>query len=354
MQLDLLPQLGWEERRSADFAAFAAGGLIPGRVVRPDRSSHIVATAAGEFRAEVAPHLLRATIDRTALPTVGDWVAVRPDDLPTIEAVLPRTSAFLRRAAGNETVAHVLAANIDTVFVVVPLNRAPNLTRVERFLTLAWESGATPVLLLTTADLCEQLDAVLDEAATVAPGVDVHAVSAVTGDGLDGLRRHLGPGRTVVLLGQSGAGKSTLANALRGDDIMVTQDIRADGRGRHTTTHRELMLLPAGGVLIDTPGLRTLLLWNADEGLDRAFADVEALAAQCRFSDCRHRGEPGCAVATAIAAGELAQRRLDSHDKLQKELAFLVRKQDHRLRAEERKKWKAISRSHRDLPSRPR
>jgi ribosome biogenesis GTPase len=350
-----MSQLGWDAARAADFAAFDSAGHSPGRVIRPDRAIHVVATANGETPAEVAPHLLRASIDRTALPTVGDWVALRRDsERATIDAVLPRRSAFLRRAAGNETVAHVLAANIDTVFVVVPLNRNPNLTRVERFLTLAWESGATPVLLLAKADLCDTLDEVLDEAASVAPGVDVHAVSAVTGDGVAALAPYLGIGRTVVLLGQSGAGKSTLANALRGAEVMATQDIRSDGRGRHTTTHRELMVLPDGGVLIDTPGLRTLLLWNADEGLDRAFSDVEALAAQCRFNDCGHTGEPGCAVGAAIASGQLAQRRLDSHQKLQKELAFLARKQDHRLRAEERKKWKAISKSHRQRLTPPR
>jgi ribosome biogenesis GTPase len=347
-----MSQLGWDDNRDAEFTDLAATGLTPGRVIRPDRSIHVVATAAGDLAAEVAPALLRSTIDRTALPTVGDWVALRRDgERVTIEAVLRRTSAFVRRAAGNETIAHVLAANIDTVFVVVPLNRSPNLTRVERFLTLAWESGATPVVLLTKADLCDTLDEVLDEAAGVAPGVAVHAVSAVSGAGLEALRDHLPVGRTVVLLGQSGAGKSTLANALRGEEVMQTREIRGDGRGRHTTTHRELMVLPDGGVLIDTPGLRTLLLWNADEGLDRAFSDVEALAVQCRFNDCGHNGEPGCAVGAAIASGELAQRRLDSHQKLQKELAFLARKQDHRLRSEERKKWKAITKAHRAHPS---
>jgi len=350
-----MSQLGWDEARAADFAAFASAGLVPGRVIRPDRAIHVVATPDGDVRAAVAPQLARASIDRTALPTVGDWVAInRAGDRTTVDAVLPRRSAFVRRGAGNETVAHVLAANIDTVFVVVPLNRSPNLTRVERFLTLAWESGATPVLLLTKADLCDDLEAVLDEAASVAPGVDVHAVSAVTGDGLGSLGRHLGTGRTIVLLGQSGAGKSTLANALCEEDVMATQDIRGDGRGRHTTTHRELMVLPGGGVLIDTPGLRTLLLWNADDGLDRAFADIDALAQLCRFNDCGHTGEPGCAIAAAVASGELPQRRLDSHRKLQQELAFLARKQDARLRAEERKKWKAITKSHRQRLAPPR
>lgn len=350
-----MSQLGWDEARAAEFAAFASAGMVPGRVIRPDRASHVVATAHGDVRAEVAPHLVRSTIDRTALPTVGDWVAVHLDGhRATVDAVLPRRSAFVRRGAGTETVAHVLAANIDSVFVVVPLNRPPNLTRVERFLTLAWENGATPVLLLTKADLCDDLEGVLDEAASVAPGVDVHGVSAVTGDGLTALGRHLGVGRTVVLLGQSGAGKSTLANALLGEDVMVTQDIRGDGRGRHTTTHRELMVLPSGGVLIDTPGLRTLLLWNADEGLDRAFADIDSLAQRCRFNDCGHTGEPGCAIAAAVACGELPQRRLDSHRKLQQELAFLARKQDARLRAAERKKWKAISKGHRQRLVPPR
>jgi ribosome biogenesis GTPase len=342
---DLLAQLGWDTTRTEQLAD---SGLQPGRVIRTDRSLHVVTTAAGDVRAEVAPALLKAVLDRTALPTVGDWVGVRhTDERDLIDVVLPRRSAFMRRAAGPETVAHVLAANIDTVFVVVPLNRTPNLTRIERFLTLAWESGATPVLLLTKSDLCDDLDAVLDQAATVAPGVAVHAVSAHSGNGVETVRGLIQPGGTVVLLGQSGAGKSTLANALRGEGLMATQEIRSDGRGRHTTTHRELMVLPGGGVLIDTPGLRTLLLWNADEGLDRAFSDIDELAAQCQFRDCQHGGEPGCAVGAAIASGALPQRRLDSHHKLLAELDFLARKQDKRLASESKKKWKAIAKSNR-------
>lgn len=344
-----LAQLGWDSTRSDKFSDYAAAGLFPARVIRPERTACVVAGDGVTLSAR-----LQLEADGTAatgLPTVGDWVACSPaadDGSPTaIRAVLARTSAFVKHAAGNETVAHVLAANVDTVFVVIPLNRKLNLSRIERFLTLAWESGATPVVVLSKADVCDDLPAALDATAEVAPGVDVLAVSSVTGAGLGDVMARVTPGSTVALLGQSGAGKSTLVNALAGEELMATRDIRADGRGRHTTTHRELVILPGGGILIDTPGLRTLLLWDADEGLERAFEDVEGYAAECRFADCQHRAEPGCAVIAAVASGELPQRRVDSHRKLQNELAFLARKQDKRLAAEQQKTVRSLSRAYR-------
>lgn len=323
-------------------------------MLRPERGACVVATDGATSTAGL--QLAGEHLGPLELPTVGDWVALRPGSDGTggidsttcaITAVLPRTSAFIRHAAGNETAGHVLAANVDTVFVVVPLGRKLNLTRIERFLTLAWDSGATPVLVLSKADACADLPAAVGAARSAAPGVDVIAVSALVGNGQAEVLAHVSTGRTVALLGQSGAGKSTLVNALAGETLMATQDIRADGRGRHTTTHRELVVLPAGGILIDTPGLRTLLLWDAGDGLDRAFEDVEGYAAHCRFHDCRHRGEPGCAVAAAVESGELAQRRVDSHHKLLRELEFLAGKQDKRLAAEQRKKTKVAFKAYR-------
>ncbi|MDQ1709703.1 MAG: ribosome biosis GTPase / thiamine phosphate phosphatase, partial [Frankiaceae bacterium] len=312
MTSSALHQLGWSDLRSAEFQQYAAAGFVPARVVRPERGACVVTSDTGTTTAVLRLDLCAGST-AVGQPTVGDWVACSPDDGAglAIRAVLARTSAFVRHAAGNETAAHALAANVDVVFVVVPLNRKINLTRIERFLTLAWESGATPVLVLSKADVCADVAAAIDGAAAAAPGVDVLAVSAAVGDGVPELARYAVPGGTVALLGQSGAGKSTLVNALAGAPLMETRDIRADGRGRHTTTHRELVVLPAGGILIDTPGLRTLLLWDADDGLERAFEDVEGYAAQCRFHDCAHQSEPGCAVTEAVRSGELPQRRVD-------------------------------------------
>ena len=334
-----LPDLGWDTGRDTDFAPYS-GTCVPGRVARPDKGSYLVLTAGGPLRAEVSGALRHAAIDTTALPTVGDWVAVRHGDL--IEAVLPRRTAFVRHGSANAAVGQVLAANVDVVFVVVALATPPNLRRLERFLALAWESGAQPVVLLTKADLCDDLPAVVAGVTGAAPGVPVHAVSSVTGEGVDDVRAYLTPGATVVLLGASGVGKSTLANRLLGTTHLATKDIRDDGKGRHTTTHRELIPLPGGAVLIDTPGLRGLQIWDADEGIERAFPEVDELVRDCRFADCEHRTEPGCAVLAALALGDLDPRRWESYRKLQREMRHIAAKTDVRLRLADRDRWKAI------------
>lgn len=334
-----LPDLGWDTGRDTEFAPFAET-CVPARVARPDKGSYVLLAETGPLRAEVSGALRHAALDPTALPTVGDWVAVREPGL--IEAVLPRRSAFVRHSASNATVGQVLAANVDLVFVVVGLATAPNLRRLERFLALAWESGAQPVVLLTKADLWDDLPSVVADVTAAAPGCPVHAVSVVADLGLADVRAHLTPGRTVVLLGASGVGKSTLANALLGVEYLATTAIRDDGKGRHTTTHRELIPLPTGSVLIDTPGLRGLMLWDASDGLERAFADVEALIPYCRFTDCAHRTEPGCAVLAALAEGTLEPRRWESYQKLQRELRHVAAKQDVLLRIADRDKWKQI------------
>ncbi len=352
---DALVPLGWDDRRAADFVDHHAAGLSPGRVTRPGRGGHLLATAGGPLLAVPSPRLNTSVIDSTALPTVGDWVAWSGGgDAPAlIDAVLPRTSAFIRHTAGGDTRAQVLAANVDVLFVAVALTDTPNLRRLERFLTLGWESGAQPVVLLTKADVCTDVDEEIRYVEAAAPGVAVHALSALTGEGLDALDAYLDGHSTLALIGTSGVGKSTLVNRLTGADTMVTSDIRDDGKGRHTTAHRELVPLPGGGVLIDTPGLRGLQLWDSEEGLELAFADVEELAATCRFPDCAHDTEPGCGVTAAIADGTLPARRLDSYQRLQRELARLERRQDARARAEEHRRWRTFSKAQRAHKPRP-
>jgi len=286
------------------------------------------------------------------VPTVGDLVELTPAG-DVLAGVLPRRSALVRDSAGRTSRTQVLAANVDVVLVVEHLDPEPDLGRVERLLTLAWRSGARPVVVLTKADLVPGAGYLTDEVAAVAIGADVHAVSAAAGEGLDPLRALLGPGVTFVLVGPSGAGKSTLVNALAGRDIAATGGLRADGRGRHTTTHRELVRLDGGALLIDTPGIRGVGLVADDDALDTAFADVAALAEGCRFADCSHTGEPGCAVLAALETGELAERRFDSWRRLRREAAFQARRADARLAAEEKARWRQIAQQRRRTTLRP-
>ena len=255
----------------------------------------------------------------------------------------------MRKVAWSETKPQVVAANVDVAFVVCGLDLNYNVRRIERYLTLAWESGAQPVVLLTKADLCDDVESYVYEVEAVAYGVPVHAVSAPHGDGVETVRGYVPGGRTAALLGSSGVGKSTLVNALLGEDLLATQEIREDGRGRHTTSHRQLVPLPDGGLMLDTPGMRELQLWDADSGLEAAFGDLESLAAQCRFADCTHREEPDCAVRAALANGTLDLERYESWRKLQRELERLARKQDGRARSEARKERARFERSRRKV-----
>jgi ribosome biogenesis GTPase / thiamine phosphate phosphatase len=336
-----LASLGWDANHTVP-----DGEDQPGRVVRVDRGVCTVLCAEGTVRASLAGAILSAAAgDPVNLPCAGDWVYVRtwPDDRITVEAVLPRRTAIVRRTSDKDSVGQVLAANIDAAAVVEPMHPAPDVGRIERLLALAWESGAQPVVVLTKCDIAADPGAVVTEIAQVAPGVDVLAVSAQRGDGLAALRPLVAAGRTLALLGPSGAGKSTLVNALAGAVVMGTQEIRrVDGKGRHTTTYRALIPIPGGGAVLDTPGIRAVGLLDAEEGLDRAFADVADLAATCRFADCQHDGEPGCAVRAALESGDLTPRRYESWRKLQREIAFETRRRDVRLQAEERARWKRI------------
>lgn len=336
-----LAPYGWDEAWADAFAPYAADGLLPGRVVRVDRGQCDIVTADGTVRADTEFVVPR---DPMKVVCTGDWVAVDPDGDPRyVRAYLPRRTAFVRSTSSKRSEGQILAANVDHAVVAVSLALELDLGRVERFLALAWESGAQPVVALTKADLVPDpvtLAHLVQDVETSAPGVPVLAVSALHGDGLDTLVALAGSG-TSVLLGQSGAGKSTLANALVGADVM---DVRAarnvDGKGRHTTTTRNLLALPSGGVLIDTPGLRGVGLFDAETGVGQVFSEIEELAGGCRFHDCAHETEPGCAVRSAVENGELPERRLESYRKLMRENQWIVAKTDARVRAELRRDWK--------------
>jgi ribosome biogenesis GTPase len=344
---DALAALGWGEPFAGSFPAHAAVGRIPGRVIAEDRELYLVATAAGELRAAVSGRFrFEAGNDSSAFPAVGDWIAldVRPG-AATIHALLPRRSAFARLGAGKETRRQVVGANVDVVFVMTSLNHDFNQRRLERYVAAAWESGARPVVVLSKADVAADLDGMLLAAHAVAPGVPVLAVSAIDGTGLDGVRRHFAPGVTVALVGSSGVGKSTLINALAGRELQLVAAIREDdGRGRHTTTRRELIRLDGGALILDTPGMREFALLD-DDGLASSFADLDAVAAGCRFSDCSHRSEPGCAVLAATRDGTLAPDRLQSFRKLAREAAHAERRQDALARIAERRRWNTIQKS---------
>jgi len=344
-----LADLGWSEREQTLFAGLAEGGFFPGRVSRVDREFPMVATEAGPVRAEPAVHLVK-TGGVGSRAVVGDWVALsRPEghDLAIIEAILPRHTAFARKDPGETTLEQVLIANIDVVFVVQALSgRGINVRRLERELVLAWESGAIPVVILTKADVGEDIEYQRGLATDAAPNVDVIVESAVTGRGIDEVRERIGPGVTAALLGASGVGKSTLVNRLLGEESQDTREVRkGDDKGRHTTVAREMLLLPGGGVLVDTPGMRGIGLWDASDGIASAFPDIDALATTCRFRDCTHESEPGCAVIAAVEAGSLPLRRLESYRVLQAELIELAHRQDKKAWAAKEQTRKGIAKA---------
>lgn len=349
-----LAYLGWNPRVAGAFDALADATLTPARIAREDKDRYLLLGEFGERSAVLAGRLRHTLSTRSERPAVGDWVAARlaQDGDGTIAAVLPRASAFVRKAAGEAAEEQVVAANVDTVFVVAGLDGDWNPRRIERYLVAAWDSGAVPVVVLNKADLLGDAAARVAEMEAVAIGAAVVALSALGGFGLEALDPWLAPGATVALIGSSGVGKSTLVNALAGEDRQATQAVReADSRGRHTTTWRELVPLPGGALLVDTPGMRELQLWDeGGDGLDGAFPDVANLAAACRFGDCAHEAEPGCAVRAALASGALEGARFESWRKLQRELRWLATRRDARARAEEASRWKAITRSMKHHP----
>jgi ribosome biogenesis GTPase len=346
----ILDAYGWDPVFAERFVPFAEQGLRPARVVVQYQQIYRVVTEDGELLATVAGRLRHRTHGRVDYPGVGDWVAIRLDpdsDRATVHGVLERKSRFVRKIAGSVVAQQVVAANVDVVLLVTSLDADFNPRRLERYLVLAHESGARPVIVLSKTDLSDDLDEHVRIARSVGgPDVPIHTVCAPRDEGYETLRRYLEPGRTVALLGSSGVGKSTIVNRLAGEELQRTQEVRTtDGRGRHTTTHRQLILLADGGLLMDTPGMRELQLWDVDEGVEETFSDVENLGAACRFPDCEHDREPGCAVLAAVAEGRLPTERLASYHKLRRELRALSARQDHQNRLFEKRRVKTATKA---------
>lgn len=328
-QLALLASLGWDTYLDEKFTQAAPPDAVPARVIADHGADYLVHTGLETRRASA----------RRIDPAVGDWVVLDGD---LIIDVVARRTVFSRKAAGVESREQVLAANVDVALVVAAATDV-NVRRIERFLTIAWQSGAVPVVVMTKADVTDSADEMRAELEATSPGTPVVVTSAVTGQGVDEIANLLRPARTGVLLGPSGAGKSTLINRLAGAEVMRTREIHRSGEGRHMTSHRQLVQLPGGGMIIDAPGLREAQLWEGEDALGSVFDDIEQLALRCRFSDCAHLSEPGCAIKAALADGSLDRGRFDSYRKLQRELRAIAKKSDARLRIEDRKKWKQIA-----------
>jgi ribosome biogenesis GTPase / thiamine phosphate phosphatase len=344
-----LHRLGWDDGWEAAFAEHRAAGLTPARVAIQHRGAYDLIAEQGEVRASAANWLVKAD----ELPVVGDWIGLDPET-QLVEAVLERRTAISRKEVMHAVREQVLAANVDVAFLVQALPLDFNPRRLERYLAMAWESGAEPVVLLTKTDLVDDVAPYLAEVEAVSlAACPVHAVSAKTGSGIDELRAFVEPNRTAVLLGSSGVGKSTIVNALVGEEVLETQEVREDDhRGRHTTTHRELIVLETGGVILDTPGIRELQLWDAD--LEQTFGDVEEIARRCRFSDCAHDREPGCAIREALADGSLSEERWQSYVKLQREVEAIEARRNHLLRQERVRVFKIRTRQNRSNPKKKR
>jgi len=343
----LLHKLGWDDGWEASFADHRAAGLVPARVAIQHRGAYDLIAEAGETRASATTRLFKSD----ELPAVGDWVGLDPAT-NLVEAVLDRRTTISRKEVLHAAREQVLAANIDVAFLVQALPLDFNVRRLERYLAMAWESGAQPIVLLTKTDLVDDVTPFLDDVESITLGsCPTLAVSAKTGEGLDQLRPWLEPNRTAVLLGSSGVGKSTIVNALAGEELLATNEVREDDhRGRHTTSHRELIVLAAGGVILDTPGIRELQLWDAD--LEQTFGDIEEIARRCRFSDCNHDQEPGCAIRAALEDGSLPAERWQSYVKLQRELLAIEARRNHLLRHERLREYKIRARQNR--PKKPR
>ncbi|MBN2382677.1 ribosome small subunit-dependent GTPase A [bacterium] len=342
-----LADLGWCSDFEHHFSVFREKGYQPGRICREHKHLYGVLCESSEILAEISGRIRFAAHVKSDFPAIGDWVAIQPlagESRGIIQGIMPRRSSFGRKMKQSYTERQILAANIDTVFLVTALNSDFNLRRLERYLVLARESQAQPVIILNKSDLCSDPDGHLVAVKAVAENVPVHPVSGLTGAGIEQLEEYIRPGKTVSFLGSSGVGKSTLINALLGFSRQEVRELRArDERGQHATTFRELIVLPSGGMVIDTPGLREVQLWADEEQISHTFADIELLAQMCRFHDCRHQSEPGCAVREAIESGELDQGRLKNYTKLQRELRFLEKRQDQKASMLERTKWKKIS-----------
>ncbi len=342
--LNDLKSFGWNDYFEACFSEYASGGFSPARVSVEHRNYYELYSAIGELTAEKSGKLFYNAEESHLLPAVGDWVVIKRldnEDKAVIHAVLPRKSKFSRKKAGATTEEQIVAANVDTVFIMSSLNQDLNFRRMERYLTLAWENEVKPVIILSKADLIEDMYAKLAEAQNILTGTDVQVISALKGAGIDELYQYFEGNKTIAVIGSSGVGKSTLINSILHNNKMDVSDISLyKDKGRHTTTHRELTLVPGGGLIIDTPGMREIQLWEGSEGLSELFEDIEKLALECKFSDCKHKSEPGCAIIAAIDNGSLDESRFKSYKKLQNEVSYFERKQDKKAQLVEKKKWK--------------
>ncbi|WP_371812542.1 ribosome small subunit-dependent GTPase A [Sporosarcina sp. Marseille-Q4063] len=350
-----LKEYGWNNTHEANWEEIDNEKCVPGRITLEHKKMYRVITTEGEWLSVCSGSMQYEATERKDFPAVGDWVAVEKmpgEERGIIHAILPRTSLFSRKVAGMTIAEQIIAVNIDIVFLVMSMNNDFNARRLERYLVAAYDSGATPIVVLTKKDMCDDTSFYIEVAQNIALGAEIFAVSNVTGEGIDELTALLKNNKTAALLGSSGVGKSSIMNAICGSEMMAVQGIREDdAKGRHTTTHRELIKIPTGGILIDTPGMREFQLWDNNESLDSGFQDINDLANNCKFIDCQHNNEPGCAIQNALSTGELAEDRYSSYLKLQKELAFLDRKLDRAAQATERNKWKKITKSMRKHPS---
>nr|WP_272508380.1 ribosome small subunit-dependent GTPase A [Paenisporosarcina quisquiliarum] len=360
--LKTIKNYGWNDAWDVKWADQSTNeklqACVIGRVLLEHKHMYRVVTDEGEWLASLSGSFKHQAQERRDYPAVGDWVAVEKmpgEEKGIIRNILPRTSIFSRKVAGDTTVEQIVAVNVDIVFLVMSLNLDFNLRRLERYLVAAWDSGANPVIVLTKKDVCDDPQFYVDQAESVAFGVPIHVVSSVTGEGIEELQDLLKDGKTAALLGSSGVGKSSLTNALCVENVMVVQEIREDDdKGRHTTTHRELFRMPGGGLLIDTPGMREFQMWDNSESLDTGFQDVEQFASDCRFTDCQHDGQPGCGVQEALDNGALTRERFASYEKLKRELAYMERKADAAAQKAERGKWKQITKDMRKRPAKKR
>lgn len=337
-----LDNYGWNDFLDKEFEKYDLHGYRPARVISEHKHIYKLITQVGEVSAKVSGKFRYGAENKVDFPTVGDWVAAsirEREQSATIHQTLPRRSYFSRKNdRGNSVEEEVVAANFDYAFIVTALNEDYNLRRIERYLTTAWESGGIPVVVLSKIDLCRDVFKKIEEVRVISPGVSIYPISSLTGEGIDKLYKYLKHGNTITLIGSSGVGKSTLINKLAGEKMMETNEVREyDSKGKHTTTHRQLLLLPTGGLIIDTPGMRELGLWDSSTGITSAFEDIEKLAQECKFRDCNHESEPGCAVKAAIEKGILDLKRFESYKKLKREQEYLKNKRKHSLRLKSKK-----------------